>query len=209
MLNSSALTSVSMIRDLGVTVSDNGCVSQQCLNVTAKARRLTGVMLRTFTSHRRKVIVPLFKSIIRPLVEYATPVWNPCLKKDIAEIEQVQRKVTKYIRGIGQLSYEDRLHSLDLPKLETRRTYFDLLELYKIIHNLTRSQCRNLISLSELRTRGYQCKLKASLPPARLQVRRHFLLERALPQWNALPAEIVQQANLHCFKACLRKHLGV
>jgi hypothetical protein len=62
-LNGNVLTSASTIRDLGVTVSENACVSNQCLNVAAKARRLTGVMLRTFTSRRRNVIVPMYKSI--------------------------------------------------------------------------------------------------------------------------------------------------
>ena len=136
-LQGSALASTSTVRDLSVTVSEDCSVSQQCTNVAARARRLTGLMLRTFTSRRRNVILPMFKSIIRPIVEYATPVWSPHLKKDIAEVERVQRKVTKCISGLNHLPYEERLKSLDLPKLDTRRSYFDLLECYKIIHNLT------------------------------------------------------------------------
>lgn len=209
MLNSSALTIASTMRDLGITVSDNACVSQQCVAVSSKARRITGLMLRTFSSRRRTVILPMLKSIIRPIVEYATPVWNPCLKKDIAEVERVQKKVTKCIRGISQLSYDERLRSLDLPKLETRRLYFDMLECYKIVHNLTRSECQTVVSLSELRTRSYHCRLKSALPPARMQVRKHFFLERALSQWNALPTEVVQQQAYSSFKLSLRKHLDV
>jgi ribonuclease P/MRP protein subunit RPP40 len=209
MLNGSALTNASTMRDLGVTVSDNACVSQQCLAVSSKARRLTGLMLRTFSSRRRTVILPMLKAIIRPIVEYATPTWNPCLKKDIAEVEHVQRKVTKCIRGISHLSYDERLRSLDLPKLETRRLYFDMLECFKIVHNLTRSECQSVISLSELRTRGYHCRLKSALPPARTEIRKHFFLERALSQWNALPVEVVQQQTYSSFKLSLRKHLSV
>lgn len=209
MLNGCALAHASTMRDLGVTVSDTACFSQQCLTVSSKARRLTGLMLRTFSSRRRSVIVPMLKAIIRPIVEYATPTWNPCLKKDIDEVERVQRKVTKCIRGISHLSYEERIRSLDLPKLETRRLYFDMLECYKIVHNLTRSECHSVISLSQLRTRGYHCRLKSTLPPARTELRKQFFLERALSQWNALPAEVVQQQAYNSFKQALRKHLFV
>jgi len=169
-LQGCALASTPTVRDLGVTVSEDCSVSQQCTNVAARARRLTGLMLRTFTSRRRTVILPMFKSIIRPLVEYATPVWNPHLKKDIAEIEQVQRKITKCNTGLSHLTYEKRLLSLDLPKLDTCRRYFDLIECYKILHGLTRSDCHAFVSLSQLHTRGYRCKLKAVSEPARLDV---------------------------------------
>ena len=153
----------------------------------------------------------MYKSLIRPILEYATPVWNPYLKKDIErkEIEHVQRKITKRISGLDQLTYIERLQSLHLPKLDTRRTYFELLECYKIVHKITRCECVAFLSLSELRTRGYHYKLKAVSPPARLDVRRHFFLDRTVSQWNALPAEIVQQESYSRFKSLLRKHLSI
>ena len=108
---------------------------------------------------------------------------------------------------MSHLTYEKRLLSLDLPKLDTRRMYFDLIECFKIIHGLTRSYCHAFVSLSQLHTRGYGCKLKAVSEPARLDVRRHFFVERIISQWNALPVEITQQQNYNHFKLLLRKHL--
>ena len=208
-LNDTVLTATLMTRDLGVIVSNCARVSQQCSNVATKARRTSGFMLRTFTSRQSKVIVPMLKAIIRPIMEYATPVWNPCLQKDIKEIEQVQRKVTKCIIGLKHVPYAERLRQLDLPTLQTRRLYFDMLECFKIVHGLVRSECSNSIALSERNTRGYHCKLTSSLPPARLNVRKHFFLERVLSHWNALPVEIIRQENYTDFKQLLRKHLSV
>jgi len=208
-LNGTALTITKATRDLGVTVSDCGRVSQQCSTVATKARRVSGLMLRTFASRRSKVIFPLLTSIIRPILEYATPVWNPCLQKDIAEIEQVQRKVTKRIIGLRDVPYVERLRRLNLPSLQTRRLYFDMLECFKIVHKLVRSDCSKYLALSERNTRGYHCKLTSSLPAARLNVRKHFFLERALSHWNSLPAEILRQQNYHEFKQLLRNHLHV
>jgi len=197
------------MRDLGVIVSNCGTVSQQCSTVAAKARRLTGLMLRTFHSRNSNVILPMYKTIIRPVVEYATAVWNPCLLKDIAEVERVQRKVTKCIRGFSHLSYPERLRQLNLPTLQTRRQYFDMLECYKIVHGLVRSECHEVLALSENRTRGYHCKLTTLLPTARLNVRTHYFTERVLSKWNALPADVVQQSTYSQFKCSLRKHLEI
>ena len=67
-LKDTLLAGTTETRDLGVIVSDCGRVSKHCLKVAAKARRLTGLMLRTFTSRCRKVILLMLKSIIRSVV---------------------------------------------------------------------------------------------------------------------------------------------
>lgn len=208
-LNNHSLVRLTSVRDLGVIVTDCGSVSEQCRTAAAAARRLTGLMLRTFKSRKPSVLLPVFKTIIRPLVEYATPVWNPCLKRDIAELENVQRKVTKRIAGFRNLPYSTRLERLQLPSLEMRRLYFDLLECYKIVHGLVRSDCRASLTLSNHNTRGNNCMLDTNLPPARLNVRKYSFVERVLTHWNALPVEILRQSTLGHFKLALRNHLHV
>lgn len=197
------------IRDLGVTISSTGGVSEHCIKVAAQARKITGLMLRTFSSRKPSVVLPIFKTVIRPIVEYATPVWNPCLSKDIAEIERIQRKVTKCIFGMRNLSYDERLQRLGLPTLEVRRNFFDLIECYKIVHGLVRSDCHAVLTLSDCNTRGFQSKLKCTLHTARHNVRRHFFIERVLTLWNALPSEVVLHPTLSAFKCALRDHLKV
>ena len=110
--------------------------------------------IRTFRSRNRSVIIPILKSIIRPVVEYDTPVWSPGLQKDIAEVESVQRKLTKCIYGLGGVPYNERLQRLRLPTLQTRRLYFDLLECYKIVHGLVlvRSECGRSLTVKIFRT---------------------------------------------------------
>jgi len=130
-------------------------------------------------------------------------------KKDIAEVEQVQRRITKRIKSIQHLTYEARLRLLKLPTLEKRRIYFDLLECYKIVHGLVRSEISKVIALSEHNTRGYRCKLTSSSKTARLNVRKYFFSERVLSIWNALPVEVLKQDNYDAFKLAIRKHLDV
>ena len=63
----------------------------------------------------------LFTSIVRPYLEYADPVWNPHLQKHTTAIENVQRRASKLIPGMQDLSYEARLRSVGLPTLAYRR----------------------------------------------------------------------------------------
>ena len=63
----------------------------------------------------------LFTSIVRPHLEYANSVWNSHLQKHITAIENVQRRASKLIPGMRDLSYEARLRSVGLPNLTYRR----------------------------------------------------------------------------------------
>ena len=110
---------------------------------------------------------------------------------------------------MNNLSYQERLQRLGLPTLEARRKYFDLLECYKIVHGLVRSDCHAALTLSSCNTRGFQTKLTCNLPTPRLNVRKHFFIERVLPIWNALPTEVVAQETFSKFKRAVRIHLGV
>jgi len=59
--------------------------------------------------------------MIRSHLEYAQTVWSPFRAKLIEEVEKVQKRPTKILPGLGQLSYTQRLQKLQLPTLVYRR----------------------------------------------------------------------------------------
>ena len=75
----------------------------------------------------------IFKSLIRPHIEYANKIWSPHLKKHITSLENVQRRATKLIPGFKDIEYKERLRKLKLPTLAYRRLRGDMIELYKIL----------------------------------------------------------------------------
>ena len=82
-------------------------------------------------------MVPLFKSLVRPILEYGNAVWAPYKVKDKNLVESVQRHFTKVIIGMKDLDYPQRLEKLNLPSLEFRRLRGDMIEVYKILHKNT------------------------------------------------------------------------
>ncbi len=83
-----------------------------------------------------QTIVPLYKALMTPHLEYCSLVWSPYLKKDILNIETVQRRVTKTIPSIYVLTHEERLKRTGMISLDNRRLRADLLEVFKILKGL-------------------------------------------------------------------------
>ena len=70
-----------------------------------------------------KIMLNLYKTLVRPHVEYCVSAWSPYYKKDKELLENVQRRFTKMIKGMKGKSYEKRLQKLNLWSLEKEETY--------------------------------------------------------------------------------------
>ena len=105
----------------GVTMNANMKVSEQCRIAASKGNQVLGMIRRNITYKEKSLIVPLYKAIVRPHLEYCIHAWNPHLRKDIDMFEKIQRRATKLIPGLRYLRYEERLKKSGLTTLETRR----------------------------------------------------------------------------------------
>ena len=54
-------------------------------------------ILKKFAFRIPEVLEPLFKAIVRPVLEYGNPIWNNCMKKYTNVLENAQRKFSKII----------------------------------------------------------------------------------------------------------------
>jgi hypothetical protein len=68
-------------KDLGVTFEPNLKFDKHISNCVNKAQRNLAMIRRSFDHMDKDMFLVLYKSIVRPLLEYCTPVWSPYLKK--------------------------------------------------------------------------------------------------------------------------------
>src|SRR6267154_6656303 len=88
---------------------------------------------RTFQNKSKEIIIPLYKSLVRPHPEYCVQVWRPHLIKDIQSIENVQHRATRMIPEQHGQTYNQRLIGVKLTTLEARRLRGDLIEMFKML----------------------------------------------------------------------------
>ena len=148
----------------------------------------------------------LYKSLVRPHLDYCIQAWRPFLHKDIEVMEKVQRRATRLIEGFKLLSYEERLKRLNLTTLETRRIRADLIETYKIFNGLDRLDPEDFFEMSQVKsTRGHRYKIfKKSF---KSNLGRYSFGNRVIEEWNSLPELVVLADSLNKFKSLLDHHL--
>ena len=98
----------------------------------------------------------LYKSLVRPHLDYCIPVWKPYLKKDMKLLEDVQRRMTKLVPSLRCTSYEERLEELKLMTIEKRHLRQDLITMFNIINGKIKLNVEDSIEfIGDTNTRGY------------------------------------------------------
>ena len=101
-------------KDIGVIISSNLKPADQCNRAANKANQMLGQLKRSFTYRDPTIWTRLFKTFVRPKLEYCVPAWRPWLKKDFNKLERVQRRAVKMIQGLKGKTYEEKLKELGL-----------------------------------------------------------------------------------------------
>ena len=120
-------------KDLGIKFDSLLSFKQHTSECVSKANQRIGLIRRNFQQLDNYMFLLLYKSLIRPLLEYGNTVWYPCYKQDSQELEKVQRRATKLVKNLRDMAYPARLRALDLPTLVYRRKRADMLQMYRII----------------------------------------------------------------------------
>ena len=193
-LNGVELEEVTEQKDLGVTVSNDLKPTKHISSIVKKANQRTGMIRRCFSNLTAKKISILYQTIIRPLLEYASPVWSPWYSKDINLLEQTQKRCLK-------LSHEP----VKLDSLQTRRNTTDIIETYKITNGLYKVNKDHFFKQPSRTLRGHQQKLFK--PHSRTNIHKNFFTQRVVDSWNHLPENLPVAKSLSSFKNKLMRVL--
>ena len=206
-LDNHLLPEVSLEKDLGVIVSHDLKAEENVNHQVKKANKMLGIIRRTFSYLNKDNFILLYKTYVRPHLEYCQQAYSPYLARDIECIEKVQRRATKLVYSLKGLSYEDRMKELNLYSMHDRRVRADMLLVYKIINGISDIKMDKLFTINSSKvTRGH--KLQLNVPKcSNSEIRRNFFSQRAIVPWNKLPEKVVESVTIESFKREYDKYM--
>ena len=146
---------------------------------------------------------------VRSILEYASPIWDPHFKLDVAALERVNRRAARYVAGdFRRMSSVDAmLAKRNWQTLEERRREIRITLLYKIVNghiavSLEDINCNQQI----ITTRNTNHSHKLRVKYAAKESLKNFFTHKTVKEWNALPSDIAEADSLESFKAGLARH---
>ena len=149
-INSLLLEQVVTHKHLGVTFSSDQSWKYHVLTIAAKANKILGLLKRIF-GRCSEAIITGYKTMVRPIIKYACPVWNPHQAYLSDKLERIQRNVSRWILG-GPIDYTERLQYLGLMELKYRREFLSIIQLFKF-NVFSRVKLDSYLSFSRASTR--------------------------------------------------------
>lgn len=161
-LNDELLKRVTVVKDLGVLLDNKLILSSHIEDITVRAYRLLGFILRVGKEfNNAKTLIILYNSLVRPILEYASNVWNSQYQIYINSLERIQNKFLKHLnfRNSNSFSYNPITFKIDT--LQSRRTIKDQMLLFKILRNVIDSPY--LLSQIDLRCPRFNARFTNKL----------------------------------------------
>ena len=168
-------------------------------------KKTLGFLRRNLWFCPTEVKVTAYKSLVRPILEYATCAWDPYKVGQIKKLEGVQRKAARFCLGNynRESSVTEMLTELQLEKLAKRREQNRLSMMYKIQENIVDIKKDEHIKITASRkTRSSHAK-NIEIPFARTEAYKNSYFPRTSRDWNLLEKSKVAAPSLESFKRAL------
>ena len=196
-------------KDIGVHVDNNLNFKEHINNTINKANRVLAIVRKTYDFMDIPTFRYIFKGLIRPVLEYAAPVWSPHHVNLKEMIENVQRRATKMVPGLSHLEYPERLRKIGMPTLAYRRVRGDMIQVFKLVATSKNSYDQSLPPLFTLskNPKGLRKNsLNINHPDFKKDIGKYSFTSRVCKLWNSLPDNIVTATDVKSFEMALDKH---
>ena len=183
---------------LGVELSHNLKWTKHIDNITAKANQALWFIRRNLWRCPTTVKQQMFYALVRPILDYASVVWDPHTTSDIQRLEMIQRKAARFVtnnykRTEGTVT--DILSKLEWPSLQQRRKDSRLITMYKIHHQdiaITIPDYVQRQTLSHTR-QSHPARFRVMGPTT--NVYKFSFFPRTILDWNELPTSLLESSK--------------
>ena len=199
------LTTVSQATYLGVELASNLSWTPHINKITTKASQSLGFLKRNFHSAKPETKTAAYKSIVRPTLEYSSPVWDPYQTCDIQKLEKVQIRAARFVtnnysKDPGTVTHT--LNNLKWDSLQKRRQLSRLSLFYKIHHGLVDIRPSQYLDPLTRQSR-HSHHLSYQIPYCPSDYIKYSFFPRTAVEWNSLPVHVVSADTATAFKSVL------
>ena len=123
-IHNTVLTKVDSAKYLGVIIDSKLNWKKQYSHLIKSCKQTLSFIRRNLPKASRHVKEMCYKTLVRPKIEYACPVWDPHHQVHIDSIEKVQKAAARYVTGNYTMESGNtnaNLRSLGWSTLEERR----------------------------------------------------------------------------------------
>ena len=169
--------------------------SSHCSKVSSRANKSLGLLRRTLKPCSERVKEQAYLSVVRPITEYAVPVWSPLTNRDVNKIEQVQKNAARFVKNDYNpyTSTSGLVSSLGWVSPEHRLLLAQASLFYKIQNRLVNISFPSCIQ-ENLRAIRFNLNKYKQLNSNILTYSYSFF-PKAVRNWNCLPTSVVSAPN--------------
>ena len=193
---------------LGIHISSDLSWREHIRQTTAKATKSLGFLRRNLHSCPQNVRAQVYTTLIRPVIEYASTVWDPHQIELIQQIQQVQHQAARFATGnyysMDPGCVTNMLNKLQWEPLQHRREKSKVIMLYKIIHQEVEIPIQDLLVTNTRVTRGTQANNIRKIS-TRVDVYKFSFVPSTVTAWNRLPSEARAASSVDSFRQAIQK----
>ena len=123
-------------KDIGVIIHHSLRPSLQCSKAAKKANGVLAQLTRAVSYRDKDTFLHLFRTYVRPHLEYCQVAWSPWTQGDIETLEKIQRRAIGMVTNFRGHTYEEKLAEAGMVTLEKRRQRGDLLQAFRIMNGI-------------------------------------------------------------------------
>jgi hypothetical protein len=210
-LNRTRVKEVTTHKHLGLTFNTTLTWSDHINTTITKAGRCVGLLRKISRQVPRECLETLYKSMIRPIIEYAGVVFDGCADIHSNRLENIQRQAALACSSAYKhTNHEDLLQELGWPPLSDRRTHHRLNLMYKIQKGLApeylKGRCPPLTNERTIYNLRTGMNITTPLPKTVTYQKSFF--PQSIKDWNNLPQQTRESTSLSSFKDYQKKTTG-
>ena len=192
-------------KDIGVIIDSSLKPSLQCSKAAKKANSVLAQLSRAVSYRDKDTFLHLFRTYVRPHLEYCSAAWCQWTKTDKEVLEKVQKRAVGMVTNFKGQTYEEKLAEAGMVTLEERRRRGDLIQAYRVLNKVdnvdpniwfTREAPRQGAA-STRQTDGFMNVVRKK---GNHDIRKNFWSNRVVEHWNRLPESVKKSETLDWFK---------